>query len=299
MDPNNKCRRKIGKIIVTFFLMVLASKFDVKAEENASEISQEKDDEEVLLKNVLVFPKISEFKDDKEVSIKNSLVLPKFSEIKNDKEVSITNLLSDIFGSEDDEQTEMEMQYEYNKTQITIEENEKKHVYHQEQIYQEQEEVNYENDDEEAKELVLCLTYAEAGIQGREGMKLVLETIRNRLYAEEFPDTLKEVCLDEGQFIPIENGVPHVNGEEITSEYITEEMKEIYEEVILEGSNETEELLKKAADAKGINDEKYWKGGALFFSNLDEIPEEIKSDYENIKVSVKVGRHTFWRYWDK
>jgi uncharacterized iron-regulated protein len=82
---------------------------------------------------------------------------------------------------------------------------------------------------------------------------------------------------------------------------ITEEMQQAFDEVIA-GSIDTEELLKQVAYEKGYTDEKYWKGGALFFSNLNMIlensPEQYEaSRYDSIKVSVTVGDHTFWRYW--
>lgn len=142
----------------------------------------------------------------------------------------------------------------------------------------------------------LCTAYGEAAGEGIYGQKLVLETIRNRTQHYEFPDTLKAVCTDDGQFLAVQNGVPMLGDQPVTHENITEEMTETLSEV-LAGSDETERLLKEVAEQKGITDPKYWEGGAVYFSNFDGI--EDLSSYEKIQVSVKVGNHTFWRYWDK
>ena len=77
-------------------------------------------------------------------------------------------------------------------------------------------------------------------------------------------------------------------------------MEEVYQKVFVEDdSNETEKLLQKEAFRKGLYSEKYWKGGALYFSNLDGVSEEVyaKGRYDEIKVSVEIGGNTFWRYW--
>ena len=141
----------------------------------------------------------------------------------------------------------------------------------------------------------LCTAYGEAVGEGIYGQKLVLETIRNRTEHYEFPDTLKAVCTDDGQFLAVQNGVPMLGDQPVTPENITEEMTETLSEV-LAGSDETERLLKEVAEQKGVTDPKYWEGGAVYFSNFDAI--EDLSSYEKIQVCVKVGNHTFWRYWD-
>lgn len=163
-------------------------------------------------------------------------------------------------------------------------------------IVEEEEVVEQEAVLTEDEQFALFTAYGEAVGEGIYGQQLVLETIRNRTEHHEFPNTLKEVCTDEGQFLAVQNGVPMLGKEAVTLDNITEEMTETMLQV-LEGSDETERLLKEVADQKGIDDPKYWEGGAVYFSNLDEI--ENLSSYEKIQVSVKVGNHTFWRYWDK
>lgn len=153
----------------------------------------------------------------------------------------------------------------------------------------------------EEEKLVMCLSYAEAANQGIYGQKLVMETVRNRTESERFPDTFSEVCLAKKQFDVVQNDWVYLYGEKLDFDVITEEMQQAFDEVIA-GSIDTEELLKQVAYEKGYTDEKYWKGGALFFSNLNMIlensPEQYEaSGYDSIKVSVTVGDHTFWRYW--
>jgi hypothetical protein len=160
-------------------------------------------------------------------------------------------------------------------------------------------EETHEYTDEE--KLVMCLSYAEAANQGVYGQKLVMETVRNRTESEKFPDTFSEVCLARKQFDVAKDDWIYLYGEKLEFDVITEEMQQAFDEVIA-GSCDTEELLKQVAYEKGYTDEKYWKGGALYFSNLDEIlknsPEQYKdSNYDKIKVSVTIGNHTFWRYW--
>ena len=53
---------------------------------------------------------------------------------------------------------------------------------------------------EEEKELLLNITYAEAGNQGVEGQRAVIEVIFNRINSEDFPNSLIEVLSQEGQF---------------------------------------------------------------------------------------------------
>ena len=80
---------------------------------------------------------------------------------------------------------------------------------------------------------------------------------------------------------------------------IVPEMEAVYQKVFVEESNETEKLLKAEAFRQGLYSEEYWKGGALYFSDLDGVSEEVyaKGRYDEIKVSVEIGGNTFWRYW--
>ena len=142
----------------------------------------------------------------------------------------------------------------------------------------------------EGKDFVLKVAELEAGNQGIYGKQLVLETIRNRMEDPCYPNNPIEVCTQKGQFATVRNGVPIKNGSLIEMQTSTPEMEELYRTVFIEGANETERLLQEAAFEKGLCDEKYWKGGALFFSNLGNASEP-----KGVKVYVKIGDHTFWR----
>lgn len=149
------------------------------------------------------------------------------------------------------------------------------------------------------EEFVLCTLIAEAANQEPYGQLLVLEVIWNRTQDSDFPYNEVEVCKDHGQFSCIQDGQPTSGGKPVTPEQITPEMREMHYQVTSEGSRETERLLKEEAQKQGLTDEKYWKGGALYFSNLDKVTPEVyeANHYDRIQVSVKVGDHTFWRYW--
>ena len=152
--------------------------------------------------------------------------------------------------------------------------------------------------EEEEKRLIEAITYLEAGTKPSNQI-LVAEVIRNRKRHPDFPDDTILVCNQKGQFETVKNGVPiKQNGDPIDMDSIPK-MDEVYQKVFVEDSNVTEELLKKEALRKGLYNEKYWKGGALYFSNLDAVSEEVyaKGKYDNIKVCVKIGGNTFWRYW--
>ncbi len=151
---------------------------------------------------------------------------------------------------------------------------------------------------EKEKRFIEGLILLEAG-PSKDRQILVAEVIRNRTKHPDFPDETIQVCNQDGQFQPVQNGVL-VNNQGIPLDLeAIPEMEEVYEKVFVQNSNETEELLKKEALKNGLQNEKYWKGGALYFSNLEAVSQEVyaKGQYDQIKVSVKVGGNTYWRYW--
>ena len=151
---------------------------------------------------------------------------------------------------------------------------------------------------ERNKRILEAVVYLEAGPKDTNQV-LVAEVIRNRTEHPDFPNDAIQVCEQKGQFETIQNGVPvKQSGEPIDLETIPE-MDEVYQKVFEEDSNETERLLKQEALKNGLYNEKYWEGGALYFSNLEAVSEEVyvKGQYGRIKVSVKVGGNTYWRYW--
>lgn len=54
--------------------------------------------------------------------------------------------------------------------------------------------------DLEDAQTLMRVAYAEAGNQGPDGMRLVMSVILNRVEAEDWPDTVKEVCSQRYQF---------------------------------------------------------------------------------------------------
>lgn len=54
--------------------------------------------------------------------------------------------------------------------------------------------------------LIAHMVQAEAGGQCEEGLKLVIDTVLNRVDSEYFPDTVTDVILAPGQFAVVENG---------------------------------------------------------------------------------------------
>ncbi len=153
-------------------------------------------------------------------------------------------------------------------------------------------------EEEKKKEIVEAVIYLESGTKQKNQIGTA-EVIRNRTKDPKFPNDVIEVCNQDGQFQTIQDGVPvDQKGNPIDLE-IVPEMEAVYQKVFVEESNETEKLLKAEAFRQGLYSEKYWKGGALYFSNLDGVSEEVyaKGRYDEIKVSVEIGGNTFWRYW--
>ncbi len=152
---------------------------------------------------------------------------------------------------------------------------------------------------EREKKTIEAVIFLEAGVK-EENQIAVAEVINHRKKHPDFPDDLIQVCDQKGQFTTIQDGIPvDQEGNPINMEVVPE-MEEVYQKVFVEDdSNETEKLLQKEAFRQGLYSEKYWKGGALYFSNLDGVSEEVyaKGRYDEIKVSVEIGGNTFWRYW--
>ena len=54
--------------------------------------------------------------------------------------------------------------------------------------------------------ILLQISMAEAGDQDVKGKALVMNVILNRTRDDEFPDTIEDVVMQEGQFQPVDNG---------------------------------------------------------------------------------------------
>ena len=67
----------------------------------------------------------------------------------------------------------------------------------------------------------------------------------------------------------------------------------------LAGEDPTEVALEEKAKALGLDVEQYASNGALYFYNPKACSETALQQRENIKVSVKLGRHVYYKYWNK
>lgn len=54
--------------------------------------------------------------------------------------------------------------------------------------------------------LLAKIAMAEAESEGTEGKALVMLVVLNRVWSDEFPDSIPEVIFQEGQFSPVNNG---------------------------------------------------------------------------------------------
>lgn len=60
--------------------------------------------------------------------------------------------------------------------------------------------------DSEDRYLLAKIAMAEAESEGVEGKALVMLVVLNRVWSDDFPNTIEEVIFQEGQFSPISNG---------------------------------------------------------------------------------------------
>lgn len=59
---------------------------------------------------------------------------------------------------------------------------------------------------EEERKCLVAITYCEAGSESFAGQVAVASTVINRVEDENFPNTVEEVILDAGQFVPVQTG---------------------------------------------------------------------------------------------
>lgn len=64
------------------------------------------------------------------------------------------------------------------------------------------------------EELLARVLQAEAGNQGKEGIAAVLSVIRNRVKSGKYPNTLRGVLTQKGQFSPVNYYTGHAGGEQ-------------------------------------------------------------------------------------
>lgn len=79
-------------------------------------------------------------------------------------------------------------------------------------------------------ELIALVTMAEAGGEGEEGQRLVIDTILNRVDSEHFPNTIQGVIYQKNAFTPVENG-------KIEKYWVSDEIVELIKEELISRTN--------------------------------------------------------------
>lgn len=122
-----------------------------------------------------------------------------------------------------------------------------------------QEEIDMEIE-EGLKELVAQVAMAEAGDQGLDGIRLVVDVILNRVDSDRFPDTIEEVIYQKSQFSVMWNGAFEKAGW-----YICDE---VYEAIEMEwdGERMDDGVLFFSATDEPVNGVNAWKFGDHWFS---------------------------------
>lgn len=112
---------------------------------------------------------------------------------------------------------------------------------------------------------MLCkIAMAEAESEGVEGKALVMLVVLNRVWSEDFPDTIEEVIFQKNQFSPVANG----RYDEVEPD---KECYEALEMIQVEHWNESQD--------------------ALYF----ESKSDSKWHSENLEFLFKYGRHYFYK----
>ena len=145
-------------------------------------------------------------------------------------------------------------------------------------------------------ELLSEITYAEAGNQTEEQQVATAATILNRVESNIFPNTIKEVIMQKGQFASTRNGHIYACGKTVDFSKVPDVTKEAARRA-LNGEDPTENWLRKEAKRLGLNSENYASGGALYFySPKFTSPSELVAR-SNIKCKVQKGGHIFYKVW--
>ena len=145
-------------------------------------------------------------------------------------------------------------------------------------------------------ELLCEITYAEAGNQTEEQQVAAAATILNRVGSSIFPNTIKEVIMQRGQFASTKNGHIYACGKTVDFSKVPDMTKEAARRA-LNGEDPTENWLRKEAKRLGLNSENYASGGALYFySPKFTSPSELVAR-SNIKCKVQKGGHIFYKVW--
>ena len=145
-------------------------------------------------------------------------------------------------------------------------------------------------------ELLCEITYAEAGNQTEEQQVAAAATILNRVGSSIFPNTIKEVIMQRGQFASTKNGHIYACGKTVDFSKLPDMTKEAARRA-LNGEDPTENWLRKEAKRLGLNSEKYASGGALYFYSPEFTSSSELVARSNIKCKVQKGGHIFYKVW--
>ena len=145
-------------------------------------------------------------------------------------------------------------------------------------------------------ELLCEITYAEAGNQTEEQQVAAAATILNRVGSSIFPNTIKEVIMQRGQFASTKNGHIYACGKTVDFSKVPDMTKEAARRA-LNGEDPTENWLRKEAKQLGLNSEKYASGGALYFYSPEFTSSSELVARSNIKCKVQKGGHVFYKVW--
>lgn len=145
-------------------------------------------------------------------------------------------------------------------------------------------------------ELLSEITYAEAGNQTEEQQVATAATILNRVESNIFPNTIKEVIMQKGQFASTRNGHIYACGKTVDFSKVPDVTKEAARRA-LNGEDPTENWLRKEAQMLGLSSEKYASGGALYFYSPEYTSSSELAARTNIKCKVQKGGHVFYKVW--
>lgn len=145
-------------------------------------------------------------------------------------------------------------------------------------------------------ELLCEITYAEAGNQTEEQQIAAAATILNRVESDIFPNTIKEVIMQRGQFASTRNGHIYACGKTVDFSKVPDMTREAAQRA-LNGEDPTENWLRKEAKRLGLTSEKYASGGALYFYSPEFTSSSELVARSNIKCKVQKGGHVFYKVW--
>lgn len=125
---------------------------------------------------------------------------------------------------------------------------------------------------EDDLKLLACLIHAEAGNQSYEGKLAVANVVLNRVKSEKFPDTIKEVIYQPGQFTVAKNGS------------LAKQLKNY-------NNYSTQSHLASIKAAKAALSGKNNIGSRMFFN---EYKASVRKGYHKKKNCIRIDDHLFW-----